>query len=230
MRNDRSSSAPVLLTVERSTAISSACIFRGTDKLCSVQEKDTPAIRGDICTLVDAALGEAGLEAGDCDRLGLGLGPGSFSGIRASLAFLHGMALPDGLPLQGVSSAAALAWQAMLTNPQLMETVVIGDARRNSLWLGGFRRENEILRETIPLQAVPVVKLSEYLPLNVPVLSPDWQRLEPLIATLPEGLCLQNPAVPTAEAVARLLLMAEPPLVQPPLPIYLHPPVLNHRM
>jgi tRNA threonylcarbamoyladenosine biosynthesis protein TsaB len=58
---------------------------------------------------VDALLRQAGARPSDLDRLAVGLGPGSFTGVRIGLAVARGLALSLELPGSGVSTLAALA-------------------------------------------------------------------------------------------------------------------------
>jgi tRNA threonylcarbamoyladenosine biosynthesis protein TsaB len=58
---------------------------------------------------VDALLRQAGAHPTDVDRLAVGLGPGSFTGVRIGLAVARGLALSLGVPGSGVSTLAALA-------------------------------------------------------------------------------------------------------------------------
>lgn len=58
---------------------------------------------------VDALLRQAGAHPSDLDRLAVGLGPGSFTGVRIGLAAARGLALSLDLPGAGVSTLAALA-------------------------------------------------------------------------------------------------------------------------
>jgi tRNA threonylcarbamoyladenosine biosynthesis protein TsaB len=58
---------------------------------------------------VDALLRQAGAHPSDLDRLAVGLGPGSFTGVRIGLATARGLALSLDLRGSGVSTLAALA-------------------------------------------------------------------------------------------------------------------------
>jgi tRNA threonylcarbamoyladenosine biosynthesis protein TsaB len=58
---------------------------------------------------VDALLRQAGAHPSDLDRLAVGVGPGSFTGVRIGLAVARGLALSLDLPGAGVSTLAALA-------------------------------------------------------------------------------------------------------------------------
>jgi tRNA threonylcarbamoyladenosine biosynthesis protein TsaB len=59
---------------------------------------------------VDALLRQAGAHPSELDRLVVGIGPGSFTGVRIGLATARGLALSlDDLRASGVSTLAALA-------------------------------------------------------------------------------------------------------------------------
>ena len=47
------------------------------------------------------------------DLFGVGLGPGSFTGLRISISALLSMALPYRKPVRGISSGEAIAWAVM---------------------------------------------------------------------------------------------------------------------
>ncbi len=59
--------------------------------------------------LVDECLAEAGMRPGDLAALGVGVGPGSFTGIRVCGALAQGLAFARRLPLHPFSSLAAVA-------------------------------------------------------------------------------------------------------------------------
>ncbi|NLB60227.1 MAG: tRNA (adenosine(37)-N6)-threonylcarbamoyltransferase complex dimerization subunit type 1 TsaB [Lentisphaerae bacterium] len=73
------------------------------------------------------------------DVIAVGLGPGSYSGLRVALAVAQGLALPDGRRIYGLSSAWALAEDFLMAEPEA-SAMIIGDARRQHLWARVFKR------------------------------------------------------------------------------------------
>ncbi len=74
---------------------------------CRVKEQGT---RGETAhALLDECLAEAGREISALAAVCVGVGPGSFTGIRVCAALAQGLAFPKRLPLYPFSSLAALA-------------------------------------------------------------------------------------------------------------------------
>ena len=68
-----------------------------------------PAHAGRLLALVEDAFAAAHAKWDDIDRIAVGVGPGSFTGLRLGIATARGLAQARKLPLAGVSSLAALA-------------------------------------------------------------------------------------------------------------------------
>jgi len=76
---------------------------------------------------VDALLRQAGAHPAEIDRLAVGIGPGSFTGVRIGLAAARGLALSLGVEGAGVSTLAALAAGAP-------DAVPVIDAKRREVF------------------------------------------------------------------------------------------------
>jgi tRNA threonylcarbamoyladenosine biosynthesis protein TsaB len=77
---------------------------------------------------VDALLRQASAHTGDVDAIAVGIGPGSFTGIRVGLATARGLAFALDIPVAGVSTLDALAAGA----PGALPVV---DARRREVFV-----------------------------------------------------------------------------------------------
>ena len=99
----------MLLAVERSSSVASAAVFDGDGRRLASVSSATPG-QGDAWPLVRDTLAQAGVSAERIAAFAVGVGPGSFSGIRAALALAQGLAAPRGLyrssRAPGVASAA----------------------------------------------------------------------------------------------------------------------------
>jgi tRNA threonylcarbamoyl adenosine modification protein YeaZ len=79
---------------------------------------------------VDALLRQAGAHTRDLEALAVGIGPGSFTGVRIGLSTARGLALALGIPVAGVSTLDALAAGAPGAVPVI-------DARRREVFVPG---------------------------------------------------------------------------------------------
>ena len=108
--------------------------------------------------MIDAALREAKLEREQIKCLAIGLGPGSYTGIRAAISVAQGWQLAradSGMKLLGISSAECLAAQAQADGLKGRVYVII-DAQRGEFYIACHeigpdrRKEVEPVRLTSP--------------------------------------------------------------------------------
>ncbi|MDB6123398.1 MAG: hypothetical protein JWQ71_2391 [Pedosphaera sp.] len=103
--------------------------------------------------LIDQVLAEAKLEREEIECLAIGLGPGSYTGIRAALALAQGWQLARPIKLIGVSSVECLATEAQEKGWFGKVNIAI-DAQRNEIYLAGFNLSITDRLEVEPLRLV----------------------------------------------------------------------------
>jgi tRNA threonylcarbamoyl adenosine modification protein YeaZ len=169
------------------------------------------------------------------DLITVGLGPGSFSGIRIALATAFAFTLPDHKPVFGISSSAVIASEIMSEIKQNKSVVVIGDARRNQLWLARFRLSRLYNSTCIPETELEhcLVKpdaLSTMVNNDNIIVTPDIERIGSLLMkelTSHPGF-LNTARLPSARTLGELtyakIKLGLPG--EPLKPLYMHPPVV----
>ena len=108
--------------------------------------------------LVEEALRQAQVEREQIGCLAVGLGPGSYTGIRLAIALAQGWQLARPVQLLGVSSAECLAAQAQAEGIFGRVEIVI-DAQRNEFYLAGYDLSAESRREIEPLRLVTAAEV-----------------------------------------------------------------------
>ena len=99
-----------------------------------------------IMVLIQQVLDMSGVSVSDVDGFAATHGPGTFTGLRIGMSTVKGLAEAGDKPVAGVSSLAALAWQA---DPSLLICPLI-DARRNEVYFAHYRFEDGKLKEVTP--------------------------------------------------------------------------------
>ncbi len=93
-----------------------------------------------LLPLTFALLADTATAWPDVDRIAVGLGPGTFTGLRIGIATARGLAEARGLPLIGVSTLQSLALgavpQARTAGAELIAAVI--DARRGELFAAAW--------------------------------------------------------------------------------------------
>ena len=103
-----------VLGLDTSTAASAACVVRSDGEAfeaipAAAELTAAPAHSRDLLRRAHDVLGRAGLGFAELDAVAVGIGPGSFTGLRVGIATARAIANAHGLELRPVSSLAALA-------------------------------------------------------------------------------------------------------------------------
>jgi tRNA threonylcarbamoyladenosine biosynthesis protein TsaB len=169
-----------------------------------------------------AAMAEAGWRWDEVELFAVGRGPGAYSGVRVSLLAVQAWAAPGRVPVVAVSSMEAAALERM-ERDGLPEVVVVGDARRDTIWYGAVRRDAVDAMATewkVGARAEAV----DLLRGTAPLVTPHRDVLTDLIGGALADRWLAEPLMPKAHAIAQLAFRrrAAGQPSEPLVPIYLH--------
>lgn len=129
----------ISLAIDTATLTGSVAITHDNQVLSEVSSRARATHSEQVISLVDTALALAGVTLADVNLLIVGLGPGSFTGIRIGVATAKGIALATNLRLVGVSSLAALAASMFRSISSNSEPILAClDARRDELYAEVF--------------------------------------------------------------------------------------------
>lgn len=114
-----------------------------------------------LMPLLEAALAEAGVTWPDLTAIGVGIGPGNFTGIRISVSAARGLALGLGIPAIGIDRFEAAA----LDGPALP---VVVPAVRGQVWVT-LPGQTPTLHDTAPDPAIGDGGIAPAHPLGVAI-------------------------------------------------------------
>lgn len=161
------------LALDTSTPISAVAVVDG-QRVLSEDHADSAERHGAVLLpRIEAQLSAAGLPLAAIELIAVGVGPGSFTGLRVGLATAKGLALALRIPIRGVSSLEVLA-RGALDSAAL--AVALLDAGRGELFAAAYAGAGEL--------ALPQV-----------VLAPTRAPVAEMIASLDELTRARGPAV-----------------------------------
>ncbi len=107
-----------------------------------------------LMSLVVRALDDFDGDWGDIDRIAVGIGPGTFTGLRIGVATAHALADARGIPLVGVSTLHALARGAVAgDSPAPAGVMAVIDARRGEVFAAGWSAADIASADAAPWMA-----------------------------------------------------------------------------
>jgi tRNA threonylcarbamoyladenosine biosynthesis protein TsaB len=146
------------LAFESSSRRGSVALLEDGRLIGSLEHEEPNSHAERLLPLAERLLAEAGWPKASLDRLGVGVGPGSFTGLRAGIALAEGLSVGLDRPLIGIGSLLAMAHGALMERPG--PCCALLDARRSELFAAVYAEGQRELRAPV---ALPIEDLPEFL-------------------------------------------------------------------
>lgn len=204
----------MILSIDTCLGASSVAILDGERVLAARGEPMTRGHQERIGMIAREAAAEAGVAFTDLTRIGVTVGPGSFTGLRVGLAFAKGLATALSIPCVGVTTLEAMAFGV----EGFVASVL--DARMEQVYF-------QVFADGVALMAPDALSVGEAAARLAELYSGGPATLvgsgAPLLADALSGAKVLTPAAPDPVAIARLAA-ARPAPTHSPRPLYLRAP------
>ena len=187
-------SAPVALGFDTSGPYCAAAVVQRGAVLAHGAEDMTKGQAERLMDLLAETMATAGVDYHDLDAIGVGTGPGNFTGIRIAVSAARGLALGLNIPAVGVSAFDALQYGTSGT------CTAVVDARRGEVYAQSYDPEG------LPLTPALIAREAA-AGLAAPVIGSGWEE----------------PKHPAAIAIAHLAAQRFRHVESRPAPLYLRP-------
>lgn len=139
----------MILGFDTSSAHVGAALFDGQTVPAARHEDMARGQAELLFPMLDEVLADAGRTYADLHAIGVGIGPGNFTGIRISVAAARGLALSLGIPAVGVSLLEAVAFDT------LGPVLACLSAPRGQAYVMGQNMAQEIAPRLIAVEDIP---------------------------------------------------------------------------
>ena len=141
--------SPTILAFDTSAAHCAAALLQG-DTITTRIDEMAKGQAEHLMPMLTEVLSDAGLTWSDLDAIGVGTGPGNFTGIRISVSAARGLALGLSIPAIGVNGFEAL------THGLPLPITALIDAPRGSAYLQHFTVDGPQAPEMIVVADHPI--------------------------------------------------------------------------
>jgi tRNA threonylcarbamoyladenosine biosynthesis protein TsaB len=129
---------------------------------------------------MDWIFSELEIEPAQIEAIAVGIGPGSFTGLRVGLATAKGLALSLEIPIVGVSSLDALAWQVRFYPGSILALI---DARKGQLFARFYKGGDGFAAAADPMVVNPA-ELAAKIPEKTMIVGEGYRAYQDVFVKL----------------------------------------------
>lgn len=146
-----------ILGIDTSSMATSVAVIEDNKLICeyTVNTKKTHSQK--LMLMIENMLKISDLDVNEMDLIAVCEGPGSFTGLRISMATAKAMAHVNNLPIVGVNSLELLAANMNLCDKKICSIL---DAQRTQVYSGQYKFENN---EVVELKNIDVVEIDDLI-------------------------------------------------------------------
>ncbi len=142
------SKKPILLNIETSTRNCSVSVTRGDQLIAEKSVLSEKYLHSEILTnLISNLFNDIDLELNDLDAVSVGMGPGSYTGLRIGVSTAKGLCYALEIPLISVSSLKSMSLMISKRYNIYDLFCPMIDARRMEVYSAFYNSENKIIRD-----------------------------------------------------------------------------------
>jgi tRNA threonylcarbamoyladenosine biosynthesis protein TsaB len=212
-----------LAAIDTSTALGTIALFEDGVLLHEDGKRVSNAHGESLLPMIDALFARAGWRPHDVARWAVGVGPGSFTGVRIGVATAKGIVIATGAELVGVTSLDAVAYGATGAEDEAIISVL--DAMKGEVYVQARLRGALVLEPTNVAVALAPSRLAGLACARMILAGEAGKTLD--IASLPfPTTFLSEPPydVPRASSVGRLAMTRGPDDPDAVEPLYVRAP------
>jgi tRNA threonylcarbamoyladenosine biosynthesis protein TsaB len=177
------------LALETASSYASVALLEGERLIAEVGASGARPHSARVLPAIHSLLELAGASVSDLGGYAVSVGPGSFTGLRVGVATVKGLAFGDAAPVAAVSTLAAVASSAIVSDLPVLACL---DARRGEVYAAVWSANREVL---VPEGVYGAAALAEQLPGRCVLVGCAGEEpvLEGLAAQLPVTLAPPQP-------------------------------------
>lgn len=145
-----------VLAIESSAIAASIAIAEDNQLICEYTTNYKKTHSQTLMPMIEEVCKMVNLNLSELELIAVSKGPGSFTGLRIGVATAKGLAHTLEIPIVGVNTLDALAYNIGYTDRIICPLM---DARRNQVYTGLYTYENNTFTNMLPSTVVPIEEI-----------------------------------------------------------------------